>query len=78
MTFGTGAGGLSPDREAYRFMNGNSRRYYDPAGWSGNAAVACYTIDSGEEDAFGSCSQHNSKGQDFGSGGKPVQRDLKY
>jgi hypothetical protein len=80
-TFGIGVRGGSGSRQAYRFMNGNSLRYYDPQGWAGAAAVACYTIDSGdpdERDAFGTCTHHNSSGQDFGKAGKPVQRDLKY
>ena len=56
-------------------MNGNSLRYYNPNGWSGNVEVTCYTIDSSEEDSFGGCSQHNKSGKGWD---KPVDRDLKY
>jgi hypothetical protein len=73
-TFGVGDSGVSSTRQAYRFMNGNSLRYYDPAGWTGTD-VTCYTIDGGEEDSFGACSAH-SGGR--GPWTKPVQRDLKY
>ena len=60
-------------RQAYRFMNGASLRYYDPNGWN-TATVTCYTLSSG--DSFGGCTQHvpgNGKGWT-----RPVQRSIKY
>ena len=74
-TYGIGDSGGSGSRKAYRFMNGNSLRYYDPAGWSGNVTVSCYTIDGSEEDSFGACSQHDKTAKTWD---KPVDRDLKY
>jgi hypothetical protein len=81
-TFGvgdnSGSGGGSGTRLSYRFMNGNSLRYYDPGGWSNGSTVTCYTIGSDEVDSFGACSHHTGGGADFGQDGKPIQRDLKY
>ena len=74
-SYGIGNSGVSGTRLAYRFMNGNSLRYYDPNGWSGNVTVSCYTIDSGEADSFGACSQHDRNAKTWD---KPVDRDLKY
>jgi hypothetical protein len=74
-SYGIGEDGDSGTRLAYRFMNGNSLRYYNPNGWSGNVTVTCYTIDSSEQDSFGGCSQHNKSGKGWD---KPVDRDLKY
>ncbi len=42
--------------EAYRFMNGNSMRFFDPQGWTG-ASVSCYTLANGDE--FGGCTKHS-------------------
>ena len=73
-TYGIGENGDSGTRLAYRFMNGNSLRYYDPNSWT-NTTISCYTIDSNEEDSFGACSQHSKSPKTFT---KLVQRDLKY
>ena len=43
-------------RNAYRFMNGASLRYFDPQDWSA-ASVGCWTL--GAEDEWGGCSQHD-------------------
>ncbi len=74
-SYGIGDSGGSGTRLAYRFMNGNNLRYFDPAGWSGDVTVSCYTIDRNEEDSFGACSQHDRTGKGWN---KPVDRDLKY
>jgi hypothetical protein len=70
-----GAGGT---RRAYRFMNGNSLRFYRPgdangtAPWDWTGELSCYTLGTGDE--FGGCVKH--------SGGRawtpPVQRGLSY
>lgn len=68
---GVGQDGASGTRNAYRFMNGASLRFYDPQGWTGTA-ITCYTL--GSADSWGGCTQHN-RGQDFT---KPLQRPLSY
>jgi cytochrome c553 len=70
-TFGVGEGGGSGTRNAYRFMNGASLRYYDPKGWTGTN-ITCYTL--GSADSWGGCTQHN-KGTNWT---KPLQRPLTY
>ena len=71
---GVGNDGLVSTREAYRFMNGASLRYYDPQGWAGTS-ITCYTLD-GNGDDWGGCSQHDkASGQGFS---KPLQRPLAY
>jgi hypothetical protein len=72
-------------REAYRFMNGASLRYYDPNGWS-TATFTCYTLADGEVagDAWGACAQHDpGSGKTYGRAATendagPVQRDIQY
>jgi hypothetical protein len=61
------------DREAYRFTNGNSLRFYDPQDWA-TAPRTCYTIDKGENDSFGGCTKHGG-GQ---SEDTAFARDLSY
>jgi hypothetical protein len=69
-------GGAAGDRrEAYRFMNGASLRYYDPQGWTGTT-VTCYTL-TGADD-WGGCTQHDKAGGQNFTGGKPLQRPLAY
>jgi hypothetical protein len=70
-TFGVGEGGGAGTRNAYRFMNGASLRYYDPKGWTGTS-ITCYTL--GTADSWGGCTQHN-KGTNWT---KPLQRPLTY
>jgi hypothetical protein len=71
---GVGEDGGSGTRNAYRFMNGASLRFYDPGGWSGTA-VTCYTLSRNTTpDSFGSCTKHN-RGQGFS---KPLQRPISY
>ncbi len=43
-------------RNAYRFTNGASMRYYDPMGWTGMVAQ-CYTLTTGET-GWGGCTKH--------------------
>lgn len=58
-TFGTGANGTGTARNAYRFTNGASLRYYQPAtNWEG--AGSCFTLASA--DSWGGCTQHNRSG----------------
>ncbi len=72
-TFGMGQNGGSGSRNAYRFMNGASLRYYDPEGWS-SGIMTCYTLSSA--DSWGGCTQHDkSSGADFE---RPLQRPLNY
>jgi hypothetical protein len=66
-------------RKAYRFMNGNSMRFYQPDtddaapwNWSGSD-VKCYTL--GASDTFGGCTKHSGGTNNFT---KPIVRDLKY
>ena len=70
-TIGVGELGGSGTRNAYRFMNGASLRYYDPAGWTGTG-ITCYTLKNA--DSWGGCTQH-SKGTSWT---KPLQRPLIY
>jgi len=71
--FGTGDDGNTSTREAYRFMNGASLRYYDPEGWS-TSTFTCYTL--GTADSWGGCTQHDkSSGPDFD---RPLQRPIAY
>jgi hypothetical protein len=73
---GVGDDGLVSTRQAYRFMNGASLRYYDPQGWAGTA-VTCYTL--GNADDWGGCTQHDkAAGQAFQNPEKPLQRPLAY
>jgi hypothetical protein len=65
--------GTSGTRNAYRFMNGASLRFYDPQGWTGTA-VTCYTLSSADD--WGGCTKHGSA-QNF-QGGKPLQRPIAY
>jgi len=70
---GTGDDGNTSTREAYRFMNGASLRYFDPEGWSGNT-FTCYTL--GTTDSWGGCTQHDkSSGPGFE---RPLQRPIAY
>ncbi len=71
--FGVGVGGASSTREAYRFMNGNSMRFYDPGGWSGTS-ITCYTL-SANIDGFGGCTKHGNSGAGHT---KPFSRNLSY
>jgi hypothetical protein len=73
--FDVGEGGTGgTTRNAYRFMNGASLRFYDPGGWTGTS-VTCYTLNSDTTpDAWGSCTKHG-KGTGFT---KPLQRPLSY
>ena len=60
-------------RQAYRFTNGASLRYFDPEGWN-TATFTCYTLSSA--DSFGSCTQHGpGNGKQFT---RPVVRDIQY
>jgi hypothetical protein len=80
--FGVGSAGSSSSRQAYRFMNGNSMRFYQPPDASGTApwdwtgtSASCYTL--GTADSFGGCTKHS------GSAGSLTKatnrnRDLKY
>ena len=70
-TLGVGEDGGLGTRDAYRFMNGASLRFYDPGSWSGTT-VTCYTLNTG--DAWGDCTQH-SGGTDWT---KSLQRPLNY
>ena len=66
-----GVDGGAGTRQAYRFMNGNSMRYYDPTGWTGSA-YTCYTLSGG--DTWGGCTKH-AKGQ---GASRLSTRNLKY
>jgi len=55
-TFATGEDGGAGTRQAYRFTNGASLRFYDPLGWTGTGAT-CFTLSTA--DAWGGCTQHN-------------------
>jgi predicted CxxxxCH...CXXCH cytochrome family protein len=58
-------------RNAYRFMNGGSLRYYDPSGWTGTTAQ-CYTLDTKVDTlSWGACGQHSAGGT-----GKTPTRDF--
>ena len=60
-------------RQAYRFTNGASLRYFDPNGWN-TATFTCYTLSSA--DSFGSCTKHGpGSGTTFS---RPVVRDIQY
>jgi predicted CxxxxCH...CXXCH cytochrome family protein len=74
-------GGTPTQRQAYRFMNGASLRYFDPNGWN-TATFTCYTLS--DADSFGSCTQHPAgNGKTYGraatdTAAGPVQRDIQY
>ena len=70
-TFNINAG--PAQREAYRFMNGASLRYYDPNGWN-TATVTCYTLSS--SDNWGGCTQHPAGNGKVWT--RPVQRPIQY
>jgi hypothetical protein len=58
---GIGANGGAANtayRAAYRFMNGNSMRYYDPGTWSGGTKT-CYTLGA-TGDQWGACNKHGT------------------
>ena len=66
-------------RQAYRFMSGNSMRFYNPGTWATNA-ITCFTLDSkaGDmPDQWGGCTQHSYTGGGA-SYTKPVTRNLSY
>jgi hypothetical protein len=67
------SGGAS--RNAYRFTNGNSMRYYDPADWIATTKQ-CYTLSAGTGDGWGACSKH-SGGQALNET-SAMQRKLQY
>ncbi len=74
--FGNGVGGT---RNAYRFMNGSSLRFYSPGeanpeNWQ-TSSFSCYTL-SGTTDTWGSCTQH-STGKSMGAGSSRA-RALNY
>ena len=70
-TLGMGQNGGTGTRDAYRFMNGASLRFYDPGSWSGTT-VTCYTLETG--DSWGGCTKH-AGGTDWT---KSLQRPLNY
>jgi predicted CxxxxCH...CXXCH cytochrome family protein len=61
-------------RAAYRFMNGNSMRYYDPGTWSGGTKT-CYTLNTAA-DQWGACNKHGT-GVGY-SAQPPTTRPLAY
>jgi hypothetical protein len=74
----------SGTRQAYRFMNGASLRYYDPNGWN-TSSFTCYTLTNSEVsgDSWGACSQHGNSGKTYNrttssTGAGPVQRPIQY
>lgn len=71
--FPTGSSGATGTRNAYRFMNGSSLRFYQPgsANWDTGAGT-CYTL--GTATGFGNCTQH-SGGTSMGPANK---RPLSY
>lgn len=71
-TFGTGVNGTGTARNAYRFTNGASLRYYQPAtNWEGPGS--CYTL--GTADSWGGCTQH---GRSSASGMTVPLRPVSY
>jgi hypothetical protein len=66
-------------RSTYRFLNGNSMRYYDPGNWTSNAtARGCYTLDT-SGDQWGGCNKHGAGTGITTRNLTPVmQRPLKY
>jgi hypothetical protein len=50
-------------RNAYRFMNGGSMRFYDPNGWN-TASSSCYTLGGTGRpaDQWGGCTKHSNSG----------------
>jgi predicted CxxxxCH...CXXCH cytochrome family protein len=68
-TFTNGAGGT---RQAYRFTNGASLRFYDPGVWD-TTAQNCYTLSTA--DTYGGCTQH---GRNAGTKSKLFTRPLNY
>ncbi|MBI3185630.1 MAG: CxxxxCH/CxxCH domain-containing protein [Myxococcales bacterium] len=76
----TGQAGGSGTRQAYRFMNGNSMRYYIPAtNWNGPGT--CWTVYSDKSgtdaDNFGGCVKHGGSGVSPSST-DPMTRPLQY
>ena len=75
---GTGDCGKDPcdphPREAYRFTNGASMRYYNPMGWTGSSSQ-CFTI-SGQDAPWGGCTKHG--GGQSRTKGAPAQRPISY
>ncbi|MBI5509403.1 MAG: CxxxxCH/CxxCH domain-containing protein [Deltaproteobacteria bacterium] len=71
--FKTGASGGTGTRNAYRFMNGSSLRYYMPGGvnWD-TGAGSCFTLSSA--DSWGSCTQHSGSAQNPST----LKRSLTY
>jgi hypothetical protein len=69
-------------RETYRFMNGNSLRYYDPGSWTSGAST-CFTLSSGGGDEFGGCIKHGGGQTHAAADGTPqagnrIIRELNY
>ncbi|HET9551441.1 MAG TPA: CxxxxCH/CxxCH domain-containing protein, partial [Anaeromyxobacteraceae bacterium] len=73
---GTGSGGGVGSRAAYRFMNGNSMRFYDPGDWTTTAARSCYTLSAG--DTWGGCIKHSGGTPDGKISGSGSVRPLNY
>jgi len=69
-TFSQGGGGT---REAYRFTNGASLRFYDTGNSWTDSSSTCYTLGKGQNDQFGSCLKHNR-----GTGHTVPSRPLTY
>jgi hypothetical protein len=65
-------------RNAYRFTNGNSMRYYDPGDWAPTTTSrTCYTLAAGAGDTWGGCTKHSGGVGDSKITG-PALRPLKY
>ncbi len=65
--------GTPSQRQAYRFTNGASLRFYDPNGWN-TTSFTCYTLSA--PDSFGACTQHGpGNGKTFN---RPLVRDIQY
>ena len=73
-TYGIGNGGGSGTRNAYRFMNGASLRYFDPDGGWADERISCWTL-GGSGDEWGACTQHSGSSRTFD---KPLARQLRY
>jgi len=73
-TYGIGNGGGSGTRNAYRFMNGASLRYFDPDGGWADERISCWTL-GGSGDEWGACTQHGGGSRTFD---KPLARQLRY
>ncbi len=72
---GPGTSGLT-QRNAYRFMNGDSMRYYDPNDWQSTVNRGCYTLSSGNTDTWGGCTVHS--GGIYRTNMPPANRNLAY